>query len=225
MHNILVVEDSVDVQELLTIVLEPIARIRRAGTVKSALEEFEAGKFDLILMDVMLDDGDGFSLTSEIRKKPHGKNIPIIFLTSKSDIADKEHGFQLGAEDYIVKPSDPREIRLRVQSRLQKLESHKYSEYITKGNLHLDIPLHKAHLIKEDIDLGVTPLQFKILFYLMSHENEVISREQLISVIWGKNIHIGRSVDTHVNSIRRKLDGYSTYIQAVYGAGYVFKAL
>lgn len=223
MYNILVVEDSIDIQDLLTFVLAPIAHIQKVSSVKSALEAFENNKFDLILMDVMLDDGDGFNLTALIRQKPNGKTVPVIFLTSKADISDKTLGFQLGAEDYIVKPFDPREIRLRVEARLQKLGSAKASDSLEKGNLRLDIPLQKVHLIKENTELSVTPLQFKILFYLMSHENEVISREQLISVIWGKDVHIGRSIDTHVNSLRRKLDSYAKYIQAVYGAGYVFR--
>lgn len=225
MYNVLIVEDSVDIQELLTIVLAPIANISTATSVKKAAELFETKKFDLILMDVTLEDGDGFNLTAELRKTPAGKNIPVIFLTSKNNIADKTTGFKLGAEDYIVKPSDPWEIRLRVENRLNKLGTEKHVDTISRGNLRLDIPLQKAHLIKENAELSVTPLQFKILFYLMSHENEVISREQLISVIWGKNVHIGRSVDTHVNSLRRKLDGYASCIQAVYGAGYVFKAV
>ncbi len=225
MYNVLIVEDSADIQELLTIVLAPIAHVHKAPSVKSALDLFEKNIFDLVLMDVMLGDGDGFNLTAELRKTPTGRNIPIIFLTSKNNIADKTTGFKLGAEDYIVKPSDPWEVRLRVENRLAKLSSEKHLDTVTRGNLRLDIPLQRAHLIKENIELSVTPLQFKILFYLMTHENEVISREQLISVIWGKNVHIGRSVDTHVNSLRRKLDNYASCIQAVYGAGYVFKAI
>lgn len=224
MYHILIVEDSVDIQELLTFVLEPIAKLHKVSSVKSALEVFERQKFDLVLMDVMLEDGNGFNLTAQIRQKPQGKKIPVIFLTSKNDIADKTIGFQLGAEDYIVKPFDPREIRLRVENRLQKIGSVKAMETLEKGNLRLDIPLQKVYLIKEDVELGMTPLQFKILFYLMSHEGEVISREQLISAIWGKDVHIGRSIDTHVNSLRRKLDSYAKSIQAVYGAGYVYKS-
>ncbi len=223
MYQILIVEDSIDIQEVLTLVLEPIANLQKVSSVKSALDILENHNFDLILMDVMLDDGDGFNLVKQIRQRPQGNNVPVIFLTSKNDITDKITGFQLGAEDYIVKPFDPREIRLRIESRLKKINSVKTIETMVKGNLKLDIPLQKAYLMRDNLELGLTPLQFKILFYLMSHENKVISRDELISVIWGKDIHIGRSIDTHVNSLRRKLGENAKCIQAVYGAGYVFR--
>lgn len=223
MYQILIVEDSIDIQEVLTLLLEPIANLHKVSSVKAALDILENHSFDLILMDVMLDDGDGFNLVAQIRQRPQGNNVPVIFLTSKSDITDKITGFQLGAEDYIVKPFDPREIRLRIESRLKKITSVKTIETMVKGNLKLDIPLQKAYLIRDNLELGLTPLQFKILFYLMSHESKVISRDELISVIWGKDIHIGRSIDTHVNSLRRKLGENAKCIQAVYGAGYVFR--
>lgn len=223
MYKILVVEDSIDIQELLTFVLEPIAHVQNVGSVKTALEMMEAQKFDLVLMDVMLEDGNGFNLTRELRQRPFGKDIPIIFLTSKGTLADKALGFQLGAEDYIVKPFDPPEVKIRVESRLRKILSAKSSDTLEKFNLRLDIPLQKVFLIKENAELDVTPSQFKILFYLMTHENEVISREQLISAIRGKDTHTTRSIDTHVNSLRRKLDTYAPCIQAVYGSGYVFR--
>ena len=229
MYNILVVEDSLEVQLLLSSVLKPIGTVRIAPSVKAGLEEFQNQKFDLIMMDVMLEDGTGFELTEKLRQTPNGKHIPIIFLTSQSDIEDKIKGFDLGAEDYIVKPSDPREIRLRAEARLKKIEATKsmqagHQKNLTIGNLLLDVPLQKVQLIKENVDLGVTPLQFKILYYLMSRESQVVSRDELITEIWGKNVHIGRSVDTHINSLRRKLDQYSSYIQAVYGAGYTFQS-
>lgn len=229
MYNILVVEDSLEVQLLLSTVLKPIGTVRIAPSVKMGLEEFQNQKFDLIMMDVMLEDGTGFELTEKLRQTPAGKHVPIIFLTSQSDIEDKIKGFDLGAEDYIVKPSDPREIRLRAEARLKKIEATKamhagHQKNLTVGNLLLDVPLQRVQLIKENVDLGVTPLQFKILYYLMSRESQVVSRDELITEIWGKNVHIGRSVDTHINSLRRKLDHYSSYIQAVYGAGYTFQS-
>ena len=165
MYQFLIVEDSLDIQELLKKLLEPIANSECASSIKSAMEIFERKKFDLILMDVMLDDGDGFTLTSQLRKTPAGKNIPIIFLTSKNDISDKTTGFQLGAEDYIVKPFDPRELRLRIETRLQKIATSQKSDVFEKGNLRLDIPLQKTFLVHEQSEVAMTPLQFKILFF------------------------------------------------------------
>ncbi len=225
MYKLLIVEDSLDIQDLLTIALKPIADLHISGSIHSAFEAFKKNKFDLILMDVMLEDGNGFELTQQLRMLPEGKNVPVIFLTSKNDIADKEAGFLLGAEDYIVKPCDLREVRLRIENRLKKLTLEKRSQTagdLVKNHLRLVIPLQKVFIKDEEIQ--VTPLQFKILFYLMSHESEVVPRDQLISEIWGKGVHVSRSIDTHVNSLRRKLGTYSSCIQAVYGTGYVFKA-
>lgn len=225
MYKLLVVEDSIDIQELLTIALAPIAELTLAGSIKTAYEIFKKDKFDLILMDVMLEDGNGFELTRMIRALPDGKRIPVIFLTSKNDISDKEAGFDLGAEDYIVKPCDLREVRLRIENRLKKIRAEKESytgNQLQREHLCLNIPLQKVFI--KNVEVPVTPLQFKILFYLMSHENQVIARDQLINEIWGKGVHVSRSIDTHVNSLRRKLGTYSSCIQAVYGTGYVFRS-
>lgn len=221
-YNLLIVEDSKDIQDLLTFVLSPIAKITTTPSVVQALDLFLNNTYDMILMDVELEDGDGFDLTSQIRKTVKGKNLPLMFLTTKSHIEDKKTGFSLGAEDYIVKPCDPIEIRMRVESRLEKISNHPVIERIEKSGLLLDVPLQKVYLAPTQQDIDVTPLQFKILYFLMSHENEIVSREKLIQEIWGQDVHIGRSIDTHINSLRRKLGDHSKKIQSVYGSGYRF---
>lgn len=224
MYNILLVEDSEDLQDLVKMVLSPIANLTIVPSVQAALQAISSGKFDLILMDVMLADGNGFDLTAQLRARPGGRDLPIIFMTSRGDIDDKITGFKLGAEDYIVKPFDSTELRLRVENRLQKMSSQRKSDVIEVANLRMEIPLQKAFLVKENINLELTPLQFKILFYLVTHQGVVVSRDQLVSEIWGKDVHIGRSVDTHVNSLRKKFGRYAKYIQSVYGSGYTFDA-
>lgn len=221
MYQVLVVEDSADIQDLVTQLLQPLAHINIVSSVVQALEQVEKTAYDLILMDIMLDDGDGFTLTSLLRQKPNGKNIPIIFMTSKGHIDDKTRGFKLGAEDYIVKPFEPAEFKLRIESRLQKIASARSSTQFVRGNFKIEVPLHKVHLIKENKSLNLTPLEFKIFFSLVNN-NEVVSRDQLSSLIWGEAKVMGRSVDTHVNSLRKKLGEYSTCIQAIYGVGYTF---
>ena len=222
MYNILLIEDSLDFQELVVKVLSPIARVVCVPSVAKALQVTEEKTFDLYIVDVMLDDGDGFTLTSLFKQKSHSKNIPVIFLTSKGDVQDKVKGFKLGAEDYIVKPFNLIEFRVRIESRLQKQAEKKGGEEVVRGNLKLEIPLQKVLLIKEKQYLDLTPLQFKLLFCLVSEEKQIVSREKLAELIWGKDIQVGRSIDTHINSLRKKLGTYSKYIDTVYGAGYVF---
>lgn len=222
MYQVLVVEDSLDTQDLVSQLLHPLAQINIASSLAQALEFVEKKTYDLILMDVTLDDGDGFTLTSMLRKKPHGKNIPVIFMTSKNHIDDKTRGFNLGAEDYIVKPFEPAEFKLRIESRLQKIASARSIDQLVRGNFKLEVPLHKVHLIKENKPLNLTPLEFKIFFSLVNNNNEVVSRDQLSSLIWGDAKVTNRSVDTHVNSLRKKLGEHSTCIQAIYGVGYTF---
>jgi len=223
MYKILIVEDSEDLQDLMKMILQPIAEITTVSSVVDSLRVLEDHRFDLVLMDVMLTDGSGFDLTAQLRKLPGGADIPIIFITSKNDISDKIKGFQLGAEDYIVKPFDKTELRLRVESRLQKISTQKKSHDVVEiANLRLEVPYQKAFLIAENMNLELTPLQFKIIFLLATNRGAVISRDQLVGEIWGQDVHIGRSVDTRINSLRKKFGVYAKYIQSVYGSGYAF---
>lgn len=221
--EVLHVEDSIDSQELVANTLKSVCNITSASSVKDALALVEQKKFDLFLMDVMLGDGDGFNLTKILKQKPSCKDAPFIFLTSKGEIDHKTAGFHLGADDYIVKPFDLAELRLRVEARLKKTKRDD-PEKLIRGNLRLDIPTQKAYLIKENTNLDLTPLQFKLLFFLMKNEDQVLSREQLIDQIWGEGIQIGRSLDTHMNALRKKLGPYSAQIHTIYGQGYQFLA-
>ena len=219
--EVLHIEDSKDSQELVLTALKSVCNVTQVDSVKEALEVVDRKKFDLFLMDVMLLDGDGFSLTKLLKQKPNGRDVPVIFLTAKGEIDHKAAGFHLGADDYIVKPFDLAELRLRVESRLRKNRKED-PEKLVRGNIQLEIPTQKAVLLREKQNLDLTPLQFKLLFFLMKHEEQVLNRDQLIDQIWGEGIQIGRSLDTHMNSLRKKLGPYATQIHTVYGQGYQF---
>lgn len=222
MFEILLVEDSIDFQELVLILLSPIAKVTAVPSMSRALEEIANKEFDLFLLDVMLEDGDGFSLAEMLKRKLGTEDLPVIFLTSKSETKDRVTGFKLGAEDYIVKPLDMAEFRVRIEARLQKLAGRKRLKDLVLGNIRLDVPMQRAFSMRDNRNLELTPLQFKLLFYLMSHEGQTISRDNLINEIWGQGVHVSRSVDTHINSLRKKLGSDATCIQSVYGAGYLF---
>jgi len=223
MFRVLSVEDSKDMQDLIQFALFNIAHVRAAPSLKRAHEIFSQEEFDLILMDVELEDGDGFSLTEQLRQSKKGEKIPVIFFTSKAEIIHKEKGFGLGAEDYIVKPCDPREIRLRVESRLQKIRDKNETNELHDQHLYIDVIKQKAFFLPDKKEIKLTPLQFKILHCLMKNPNSTVSREKLMEEIWGSAETIGRSVDAHVSALRRKLVPHEEKIQSVYGCGYIFK--
>lgn len=221
-NKILLVDDSVDVQEMVRNILKDIADIDVASSIAGTLKLMSESTYDLILMDVGLEDGDGFELTRKLHETDSGKDTPIIFLTGKGDIEAKTKGFDLGAEDYITKPFDREEFRLRVSHRLQKIKSAASGRRFIRGNLKFEVPLQRAYLLKENKNLELTPLEFKLLYTIVSESPGVVSREKLGKVIWGADVHVGRSIDTHVNSLRKKMGSNSNHIETVYGLGYCF---
>ncbi len=218
--RILLVEDSPEIQELVKRCLAPAIEVETVDTVSGALALVEERpRYDLFLLDVMLGDGDGFALITLLRQRPRGCEVPVIFLTAKTDISDKARGFQLGAEDYIVKPFHPTELRLRVETRLQKLQAQREERRLVRGPLTLELAQMIA--LVDGRNLGLTPLEFKILHCLASH-SDAVSRDTLMTAAWGAGVKVGRSLDTHVNSLRNKLGAHSGMIVTLYGVGYRF---
>ena len=220
-YQILLVEDSIDIQLLVADLLSPLAAVTAVTTMSAALAVLGLKKdFDLFLFDVGLADGDGFNLAWELKQRPECQDIPVVFMTSKTGIDDKEKGFSLGAEDYVVKPFEPRELALRVERRLKS--SRKHTQSFVRAGLRFDIPSQRVFVATTNEPIDLTPLQFKLLYFLITQEARVVSREQLISNIWGDDVHIGRSIDTHINSLRRKLGARAKCIHTIYGEGYKF---
>ena len=218
MYKVMLVEDSQDMQTLVRHCLSPVAEVATCDGVESAL--LEAGKtpYDLFLLDVELAEGDGFALASLLRRTPGGSKVPFMFLTSRSSITDKTVAFGLGAEDYIVKPVHPMELRLRVQNRLQKGTIREDAEQIIKGKVRLVTSSHQGFI--EDRDLKLTPTEYKILRCLVVRSPNTVSRQELIKEVWGENAKVGRTVDTHVNSLRGKLGDAASMVQTLYRLGY-----
>ncbi|HEX4923945.1 MAG TPA: response regulator transcription factor [Bdellovibrionales bacterium] len=226
MFRILLVEDSPEAQKLVTSCLGQAYDLVAASTCAEATSLIRNGQYDLILLDVMLPDGDGYQLCSLIQNNESTRDIPIIFLTAKDSLPNKVMGFSLGADDYIVKPFDPLELRARVEAKLRRISRKKEaSEIIQKGDIQVNIPFQRAYLLEngQKRDLGLTPIEFRLLLYFVQRLDQVLTREQLLLAVWGDDIHVSdRSIDTHVSKLRKKLSPKSDYIQSIYGTGYVF---
>jgi DNA-binding response OmpR family regulator len=225
MKNIFVVEDEETSFRSIEHALSPQFNIIRAKTVQESRKILENIQPDLILLDLMLPDGDGFQVLGYIKGLAHLSDKPCMFLSSKGEVDNKVLGLKLGADDYLTKPIEPKELLARVENKISRYEKFKAPALLEFGNLSLNPETQMVSISKEGRieDLSLTPIEFKILLQLTQNSNQVFSREDLIKKVWGNAIHIQpRNIDTHVNSIRKKLQDYGNSIESVYGSGYRF---
>ena len=222
--KILLVEDCAEVQVLVRGVLGRQYSLTIVGTVGEALKAIDQVEFDLIVADIGLPDGDGFHLCSRIRGNELTSDVPLIFLTTRGSLADKITGFSLGADDYIVKPFEPLELRARIESKLKK-SGKEGGEVLSKGNLKVNVPFQKAFVVEgeRDVDLDLSPNEFRLIYYFLHHEGHVLSRSQLLEKVWGGNANVSeRTVDSHVYTLRKKLKNHAHFLESVFGEGYRF---
>jgi DNA-binding response OmpR family regulator len=223
-ERILVVDDAADHQLLVRKSLEKIGRIVPAHSLEDADRELSKNSFSLILLDVVLPDGDGFTYFAKLKTQEHTTDIPVIFVTAKSEIPNEAMGFSLGAEDFITKPVDPLRLRSRIEARLKLLAGRRQSEMtICKGDLKLSISLQRLAILREgrELPVNLTPIEFKLLFFLLRHEDHVLSREQLLTAIWDNAAEVfDRTIDMHISKLRKKIALSVFQIKAVHGMGY-----
>ncbi len=223
-EKILVVEDEADLAQVLEYNLkkaghEPIL----AKDGQTALAAVREQKIELVLLDLMLPDLPGTEVCKAIKTDPKSKHIPVIMLTAKGEEIDRVVGFELGADDYVVKPFSVRELLLRIQAILRrgKPEAPRGKDTIVFGTLKIDTSAHRVWVKETEIEL--TALEFKLLYTLWERKNRVQSRAALLDVVWGISAEINtRTVDTHVKRLREKLTPQADYIETVRGVGYRF---
>jgi two-component system phosphate regulon response regulator PhoB len=221
-EHILIVDDEPDIVELLAYNLQQggfAVATARDGT--SALAEVRRQRPDLVLLDLMLPDISGTEVCRRIRKEPGTETTPIIMITARGDEIDRVVGFELGADDYVVKPFSPREMVLRVQAVLRRVRprGEPKNERLQIGALEIDVPRHQVLVREEEINL--TALEFKLLLDLATRRGRVQSRDALLERVWGYAPGIEtRTVDTHVKRLREKLAEARDYIETVRGVGY-----
>jgi len=230
MDNILVVEDEQDIADLIKLNLEELSLdVTHSLTGEKALELTSTNSYDVILLDVMLPGISGLDVCRQLREqKPEQA---ILMVTSRDSELDRVLGLELGADDYMTKPFSMRELQARVRSLLRRahlLNNMKKpvesEECLKVGNLQIDHLSHRATLAGEEIDL--TSTEYDLLLYLASHPEQVFSRSQLLSSVWGYH-HSGyeHTVNSHINRLRSKIEKDATnpeIVQTVWGVGYKF---
>jgi DNA-binding response OmpR family regulator len=228
MHRILLVEDTPEYQALVQEALvDDATTVTVASTLAEARLLLKDQDFALILLDVTLPDGDGFTFCASLRQEERTRDVPIVFLTGRADVAEKVMGFSLGADDYISKPIHPLELRVRVQTRIKKAQRlSEREESFRVGNLRISLAQQRAFIVVEgspEALLDLTPVQFKLLVHFARQEDRVFSREDLMNAIRGENVHVSdRTMDTHVSNLRKRIAASDYSIKSIYGVGYSF---
>lgn len=226
LHNkknlIFLIEDEPDIQELVSINLTKEGfQVKTFFNAKDLFAALKKSIPDLILLDIMLPDMDGFDICKELKKENRTLSIPIIMLTAKTSEMDKVLGLELGADDYITKPFSPRELVARVKSVLRRIETKKETKnIITLGNLiTIDLQKYKVFIKEKEIPLTLT--EFNLLKILAENQGWVLNRDQLLEKLWGdEKIVIDRTIDVHIRHLREKLGSVSKIIKNIRGVGY-----
>lgn len=221
--KILVIDDDVKICEVIKLYLEKEGfEVVVAHNGMDGISLFKNEMPDLVILDIMLPKKDGYEVCRELRKI---SNIPIIMLTAKGETFDKVLGLELGADDYIVKPFDPKELIARIKAVLRRTQGEVNDEkVVVYPNLTVNLTTYEVKL--EDKVIDMPPKEIELLYFLASHPNKVFTREQLLDHIWGYNF-VGdtRTVDVHIKRIREKIekDKYPWKIKTVWGVGYKFE--
>lgn len=218
--NILVVEDHEDSFKLVERVLATMANLTRASQISEAQKLLATEIYDLVILDLQLPDGDGFSLIHDVQKKLGQRKLPFLVLSSSSQLQDKLTGFDLGAVDYIVKPFEPLELKARVVTRLADRPA---AALMRVGDLEVDVSSYRAYEYtgEKKAELHLTQIEFKLLKLFLEHPRQLFTREQLLDLIWGEEVYVDhRTVDAHISRLRKKITSENTAIKSVHGQGY-----
>ncbi len=222
MSRILVVDDEANIRELIKKYASFEGyEVFEAVDGMDAVEKVSNNEYDIIVMDVMMPELDGFSAVKEIRKI---KNTPIIMLSARGEEYDRLHGFDLGIDDYVVKPFSPKELMMRIAAIMNRYRSAIVTNQnvFTFGDLKIDYDARIVTISDERIEL--TPKEYELLTYLIKNENIAVTRETLLTKIWGYDFFgDDRTLDTHLKSLRKKIGVYGQNIITLRGVGYRFE--
>lgn len=224
MARLLIVDDEPNIREVIKEYSEFNGHeVTEAENGMEAVGLCKLNDYDLIIMDIMMPKLDGFSACKEIKKI---KDIPVIMLSARGEEYDKLFGFELGIDDYVTKPFSPKELMARITAVLARSKASREpaaQDVMEFGGLKINIPARTVTVDGERIDL--TPKEYELLFYLVQNRNIALSRDKLLSDIWGYDFFgDDRTIDTHIKNLRNNLGPYRDYIVTLRGVGYKFEA-
>lgn len=222
MSEILIVDDEQKIREVIREYAEfNDYAVTEAADGMEAIALCRQQDFDLVIMDIMMPRLDGFSACKEIKKF---KDIPVIMLSARGEEYDKLFGFELGIDDYMVKPFSPKELMARINVVLnrRKVSEPESKDVIAFEGLEINIPARTVTIDGEKVEL--TPKEYELLFYLVQNKNIALSRDKLLRDIWGYDFFgDDRTIDTHIKNLRNNLGGYRDHIVTLRGVGYKFE--
>jgi DNA-binding response OmpR family regulator len=218
MATILIVDDEPSIVNLARLYLEQEGfRVETAGNGKDALAKVAASRPSLVVLDIMLPEMDGFEVCRRIRQQG---DVPILMLTARGDDTDKIVGLELGADDYMTKPFNPRELAARVKAVLRRYEGgQRPGNNLEAGDLRLDLARREVHIAGRSVTLRTK--EFDLLAAFLRNLTIVLTREQLLEMVWGYDfLGESRTVDVHVTHLRDKIEGSGVAIETIRGVGY-----
>ncbi len=228
MYHILIVDDEIRIRSIIKKYAEFEGyRVTEAADGMEAVHLCRSSDFDLIIMDIMMPELDGFSACREIRKI---SKTPIIMLSARGEEYDRINGFELGIDDYVVKPFSPKELMLRIEAIMKRvsrfaeepLKKENVVISIDEGRLRADVTARLVFIDGERIEMS--PKEYDLFFYMLENRNVALSREKLISDVWGYDFFGDvRTLDTHIKLLRKSLGRYAGLIVTLRGVGYRFE--
>lgn len=222
MKKLLVVDDEDKIREVIKEYAEFSGyEVTEAADGMSAIGLCKLNDYDLIIMDVMMPKLDGFSSVKEIKKI---KDIPVIMLSARGEEYDKLFGFELGIDDYVVKPFSPKELMARVNAVLQRKSGSENNSALVMKFDGLEVNFAARTITVDGERVNLTPKEYDLLFYLIQNKNIALSRDKLLSDIWGYDFFgDDRTIDTHIKNLRNNLGPYRNFIVTLRGVGYKFE--
>ena len=224
--TVLVVEDEPQIQELVAINLEHLGhRVLRAASAEEAETAIRAALPDVLVLDWMLPGESGISLARRLRSDARTRDLPILMLTARAMEQDKISGLEAGADDYLTKPFSPKELAARIKAILRRRAPQLSGDIVEIDGLRLDPATHRVSAGEQRLTLS--PAEFRLLHFLLTHPGRVYSRAQLLDQVWGDHVYIEeRTVDVHIRRLRKALEasGHDSLIDTVRGAGYGLRA-
>lgn len=227
MYRILVVDDEENIREVIKEYAEFEGhQVSEACDGMQAIEMVKNNDYDIIIMDVMMPRLDGYSTCKEIRKI---KQIPVLMLSARGEEYDKLFGFEIGIDDYVVKPFSPKEVMARVNAIVKRNQGAKQApaapapETVKFGGLEINFTSRDVYI--DGVKANLTPKEYDLLFYLVRNKNIALTRNKLLEEVWGYDFFgDDRTIDTHIKMLRNNLGPYRNYIVTLRGMGYKFEA-